>query len=207
MQNLIGANEEVEFWKEFIKTDRFLNGWVKEGRTPELRQEVAEFLWYDLDRSSKVLDVGSGVVSILNGLPYDITAVDPLGNEYAKIFDYEAFGIRPPLPYAAENLPFQDDFDIVHMSNAIDHSIDPVIAYNKLFDAVIPGGYLILQGFFNEGTNEKWQGMHQWNIYVEDNVLVVEDKKGNRREMAHNPFRVTIYEFDNKKWYVWICAK
>lgn len=209
MENLTGASEELKFWERFVKTERFLNGWVAKGKTPELRQEVADFLAEHVQPNERVLDVGSGVVSILNGLPHKITALDPLGDEYAKIFDYDKYEICQPLPYTAEEQPFKNCFKVVHMSNAIDHSVDPVIAYESLMEAVRPDGFLIIQGFFNEGTHEGWKGMHQWNIYVEGKCLMLESKKGDKWIIDENPYKVSVYEIKdlNKMWYIWIKAK
>ncbi len=41
---LHGIYHELAFWQQFVKTDRFLSGWVKKVKTPELHQEVADFI-------------------------------------------------------------------------------------------------------------------------------------------------------------------
>ncbi len=71
---LHGIYHELAFWQQFVKTDRFLNGWVKKVKTPELNQEVADFILSV--KNDSVLDVGSGVCSLLNGL-VNVTACDP----------------------------------------------------------------------------------------------------------------------------------
>ena len=55
---LHGIYHELSFWKEFVKTKRFLEGWVGKQKTPELNQEVADFILSVPHES--VLDVGSG---------------------------------------------------------------------------------------------------------------------------------------------------
>ncbi|MBK6571784.1 MAG: hypothetical protein IPG21_04830 [Saprospiraceae bacterium] len=97
-----GREHEVNFWKGFVKTQRFLTQWVPEIKTEELDMGVYRFL-RDMD-NPKVLDVGSGVVSILNGTVKDLDAADPLAEDYKQIFDYEAHRLTPPLPFAGEEV-------------------------------------------------------------------------------------------------------
>jgi len=86
---------ELNFWKGFVQTERFLVGWCGHHKTPELREQVADFILSVPHH--KVLDVGSGVVSILNGLipKENITTADPLGDHYKTIFDYQSHGMKP----------------------------------------------------------------------------------------------------------------
>ena len=82
---LHGIYHELHFWKGFVKTERFLNGWVAKVKTPELNNEVADFIKSVSHES--VLDVGSGVCSLLNGL-VNVDTCDPLGDLYSLIFDF-----------------------------------------------------------------------------------------------------------------------
>ena len=74
-KELSAIYHELNFWKSFVKTERFLKGWVANIKTPELHQETADFILSVPHK--KVLDVGSGVVSILNGL-VPVLSFDPL---------------------------------------------------------------------------------------------------------------------------------
>lgn len=199
-----GIEHEVNFWTNFVQTERFLNGWVGNHKTPELSDEVADFILSVPHES--VLDVGSGVVSILNGL-VEVTAADPLSDHYRKIFDYEKYKLRPPLKLGVEDLIMVDAFDIVHISNALDHSQDPVTGYYKLLDAVKPGGYLIVQGFENEGQYEKYQGMHQWNLSIDGDQFVIKDKKGEVERFAGAKMYKVIKFENGKDWFIWIVQK
>lgn len=195
--------EELLFWKGFVKTRRFLDGWVGLGKTPELLQFVADFILEH--QHHRVLDVGSGAVSILNGLlrQSDLTPVDPLGKLYQLFFDYDLYQIQPPLAIPAEEITFENKFDIVHMSNVIDHVQNPYVVYQNLFHAVAPGGYLIIQGFEYEGKYEDYKGFHQWDFHADENNLYVNDAV-----VASNPYSVKrIKTEQNRDWYVWICQK
>lgn len=205
-----GADHEVSFWQQFIKTDRFLKGWVKKVKTPELNDIVADFIRDKLPINGSMLDCGSGVVSILNGLMpdnYSLVASDILGDEYAKIFNYADHGLVQPLPVGAEDLSFVDQFDIVHMSNALDHTQNPNKAWERLLQAAKLGGYVIVQGFENEADHENWKGMHQWNIRLNDKILEIDDKQGRFAEL-NNPVFSQSFPLPNKKtWFIWICQK
>ena len=203
-KELHGIYHELNFWKGFVKTDRFINGWVSNKKTPELNQFVADFI-KNVPHET-VLDIGSGVVSILNGL-VPVTAADPLGDLYKLVFDYPKHKLTAPIPCPAEELPYNAEFDIVHCSNAIDHTQNPILAYSKMMDAVKPGGYLIIQGFENEGTFENWEGFHQNDISVEANTLCLKNQKGHLAVIDTKPTELHFVEFEAKRWYIWIKQK
>src|SRR3954463_13394821 len=195
-----GVNHEIAFWTDFVKTDRFLNNWASDHPNPELRPEVREFVQAGmLGKHSEILDVGSGVVSILygSGAAEKPNAVDPLAKHYAKLFNYDQHGIEPPLPIAAENLEYIDRFDYVHMSNALDHTQNPVNAYRALLRAARPGGFVIVQGFVNEGTFEKWQGMHQWDISInEEGHLFIANKQGGGVKIFQGKISANTFDLE-----------
>jgi len=205
-----GSEHELAFWRDFVKTDRFLNGWVQNIRTPELNDIAYQFFKERPD--AYVLDCGSGVVSILRGTVREgrLSSADPLAKEYEKLFDYDAHGLTMPLSKACEALNFANLFDIVHISNAIDHSQQPDLAYSKMMQAVKPGGFLIVQGFVNEGTHEKWQGFHKWNLDIEnDKYLRITDKTGLSTTLGSNPYFQTRQSVPHmgKEWIIWIAQK
>ena len=201
---LHGIYHELAFWQQFVKTDRFLSGWVKKVKTPELNQEVADFILSV--KNDSVLDVGSGVCSLLNGL-VNVTACDPLGDLYRLIFDYERHKLTPPLAIPAEYLKYSNEFDIVHISNALDHCQNPGDALDRLIEAVKPGGYLIVQGFCNEAENENWQGFHQFNLdLTESGILRIKGKVGELATLFTTHMYKKI-DIGNKQWFYWIVKK
>ena len=198
---------EINFWREFVKTDRFLKGWCSNEKTPELNDIVYNFLKERPE--ANVLDVGSGVVSLLHGtVPSDkLTAYDPLAIEYRAIFDYK--GIKKPLAVMAESMVDRGRYDIVHISNAIDHTQDPLKAYDNLFRAVKPGGFLIVQGFVNEGTHENWSGFHQWDIDIDNRNYLTLEKDGLVSVIAKKPYFATKIHIEmlGREWLIWIAQK
>ena len=203
-KELHGIYHELNFWRGFVKTDRFLHGWVGKQKTPELQQYVADFI--KSVPHETVADVGSGVVSILNGL-VPVIPIDPLGELYQFVFDYKAHKLTHPLPYPAEEMPVINHFDIVHCSNAIDHTQRPLLAYESMMRAVKPGGYIIIQGFENEGTHENWQGFHQHDIYVNMEALCIKNQMGDMRVIDNDSAHLEFVEFEGKRWYIWIKQK
>ena len=169
-----GTEHELGFWRWFVTTDRFLNEWAKPIVTPELSTLVADVI--KSMPGARVLDAGSGVVSILYGLvpQHKLTATDPLSPEFQKFFDHAAVNTPAPLPVAAEDIAFHEQFDIVHIRNAIDHTNDPAAAYAALWRAVAPGGTLIIHGFANEANFENWAGFHKWNMDLIDHALCID---------------------------------
>ena len=218
-----GTNEELRFWEAFVKTPRFLNDWCSNEKTSELDDDVAEFILKSCPENGQILDCGSGAVSVLHGLHKTayMTATDLLTKSYYEIFDYWGRRIEPPISVAAEDLPedWHNFYDIAHIRNALDHTQDPVKAYNSMLACVKPGGYLIIQGFENEGTFENWQGMHQWDISVKEEQevshsevipvhLSISPKSGWPIAMLggyhwHKKIKLNT----DKDWFVWIVKK
>ena len=201
---LHGIYHELAFWQQFVKTDRFIKGWVKKIKTPELNQEV-----YDFIKSvphGTVLDVGSGVCSLLNGTCNTI-AVDPLGDLYKLVFDYQRHQIEPPKALPAEELPYENEFDIVHISNALDHTQNPYEAYNKLLKAVKHGGYLIIQGFVDEAIYENWAGFHQWNLDLNEKGHLEIRNLTTLWSIEDEPTKYKKIQIGEKQWFYYIIKK
>lgn len=209
---------ELKFWKSFVQTERFIKGWAMNGKTPEFNQKAYDIMWHALggvDRP-RILDVGSGVVSLLHGSMEraELVAADPLGELYESIFDYNAFGIKPCVPVRGEDLTFENEFDFVHMSNAIDHSEHPWKVLNRLINACKFGGHVMIQGFENEGNFELYQGMHKWDVTLQKGELFCAAEHGPVNELTY-PYRNAIETVFAEKepvqsgrgfktWYIWM---
>jgi SAM-dependent methyltransferase len=165
---MLGIAHELEFWQGFVKNERFVSGWIPDDvKTPDLQEAIYEYMRALPNRdSARVLDIGSGVVSILNGTfpKGNITTVDPLGALYPLIFNYAEHGLKPPVPCGGEEMTFGPEFDIVHISNAIDHAQRPIDVFQKMWQACKPGGLIIVQGLEDEAIEMQWAGFHQWNF-------------------------------------------
>lgn len=209
-----GASEEIEFWKEFVKTDRFLKDWLSDSITTELQNGqpgVVNIIQNFLKPDSKVLDLGSGVYSILKGLvpQKNLFGSDILRDQYYEIFDYAGNGLNPPMKLAVEELTGSESYDIIHMRNALDHSYDPKKGVDNILKALKPGGIAIIHGFTNEAINENCKGMHQWNLDLSGPRLVCSDKKGVEFDIKSNRADLCDkYILDSgKEWFVWVYQK
>jgi SAM-dependent methyltransferase len=169
-----GFEHEMEFWKDFVKTDRFRDNWQSDTRNPELSQHVVNILQAETGIAGhqlKIADIGSGAASILRGaVPASIQCADPLGWYYSEI------GCPGVLSASGEDLPRDvfktGSYDVAHISNAIDHSENPMCVLAELIRITRPGGLVIVQGFENEAYFENYAGLHQYNFGVDKERLI-----------------------------------
>lgn len=208
---LFGSEHEINFWKGFVLTDRFLNEWCGPGKTAELNEGVAQFIHLQLP--AKVLDIGAGACSILNGLVpnADLVTADLLGDEYDKFVDYKGLGVNKPRAIAGEDLKNffnENEFDIVFIRNAFDHSQNPREVFESMKYVCKPGGHIIISGFENEAIAENWQGFHQWNIFLDESRIVIDGKEIHDIISEEKVIISETIELEGgKKWMNWICQK
>ena len=171
-----GIQNEIDYWDSYMET------------RGALYQKEAEFKEYtDLNRTFlleneisapvvHVLDVGSGPFSTC-GLKTDqaklhLTAVDMLSPVYQQL--KRQHGIQSditPVFGLMDTLEQQfgaETYDIVHISNALDHTFDPMMAIWQLLAVCKIGGKLILEHHQNEAEAAGYQGLHQWNCTLEN---------------------------------------
>jgi SAM-dependent methyltransferase len=172
----LGVYSEVEFWRVWMRTRGAF--WRSEharrlDQNAILDTQAASLLPANVPASQlKILDVGSGPLSglgvIHNGQHVSILAVDPLANAYQRM--YQDFGITPVIPVTlafAEDLTSffaKDEFDLVVCQNALDHTHDPWRALRQMIEVSKPGGFVLLRHSRNEAENERYSGLHQWNL-------------------------------------------
>lgn len=212
MENIVtvnkeGVEHEIEFWTWFVKTPGFLEEWVAKKKTNELNDTVAQFILEH--KHDSVMDIGSGAVSVLNGLIPDenLTVVDPLGEMYSKIFDYEKYNCKCPLPIPGEEITYKNKFDIVHMRNSLDHAVDPFKVVQNLIRACRPGGYIILQHFENTATREQHTGLHQWDISLKKDGLWISGSGRKENIGIANVMQWKEKLITDLMWHVWIHKK
>jgi SAM-dependent methyltransferase len=164
--------EEVAYWEDWIRTK---GGKYSDDFAFRLDPDAGlqeEIIKYVRDDSCKILDVGAGPFTYLgktrNGRRVDITAVDPLADDYEAILVKHQ--VEPPvrtLRAEAEKLSelfAPSSFDIAYARNCLDHSSDPVRAIDQMLLVTKPGGIVYLSHRINEGQNEQYSGLHRWNF-------------------------------------------
>ena len=131
----------------------------KDYRFPQLLDALYEY-WCDyrfwtrikqavpFQRPRHVLDVGCGVVSVLNVMRRDfphlaLTGVDPLMDEFQRMYD-----IDQSIAWKREYLESLDlpagEFDVVCCTNALDHVEDVGAAFREIRRVISPRGVFLL---------------------------------------------------------------
>jgi LPS sulfotransferase NodH/tetratricopeptide (TPR) repeat protein/SAM-dependent methyltransferase len=173
--------EELRFWRVWLTEPRFANDrdYRLSSRHP-FKQHLLQFLPQGQDTYA-VLDVGSGPVSDfgLGGLDkiINLYMVDPLASEYnALLNELRLCDAVRPINVAGEDLTkaFPNSFfDLVHCSNALDHSCDPMRVIREMIAVCKPGCWTHLSHVNNVAVIESYHGLHQWNLDIEDGRFVV----------------------------------
>lgn len=168
-----GLPDELAFWADWFATEG--GQWpdsYKVRRDPQ--RPIEDWLLVHMadPSTARILDVGSGPLTYLGctyrGRRLDITACDPLAAQYAEMARRHGVS-RPVEPIIAhaegltEVFP-ENSFDLVHASNALDHSYDPVRAIAEMIAVARLEGVVILRHFPNEAVKEGYHGLHQWNF-------------------------------------------
>jgi SAM-dependent methyltransferase len=133
----------------------------------------------------RVLDVGAGPMTkigkIYRGEALDITAVDPLAPFYSALA--ERYGVFRPVVTQQGfgeclSAMFEpDSFDLVSCTNALDHSIDPVVGIEEMLIVVRIGGKVALEHAENEASANAYEGVHQWNFTERAGSFVIWNKQ------------------------------
>ena len=173
--------EELRFWRVWLTEPRFAKDrdYRLSSRHP-FKQHLLQFLPQGQDTYA-VLDVGSGPVSDfgLGGLDkiINLYMVDPLASEYnALLNELRLCNAVRPINVAGEDLTkaFPNSFfDLVHCSNALDHSCDPMRVIREMIAVCKPGCWTHLSHVNNVAVIESYHGLHQWNLDIEDGRFVV----------------------------------
>ena len=119
-----------------------------------------------ITKGSKVLDVGCGLSSVLHFIEGKRFGVDPLADEYLKLYKYpEDVKIEKGF---SEYLPLPNTyFDVVFCSNALDHVTDPKKTISEISRVLKRAGYFVLTvEIFN--TKTKRDPAHPQNLSLAD---------------------------------------
>ena len=168
------SNEELGFWQ----------GLYNEGRLEEVRQidYRDNFRHYPswTTQEGKGLEVGSGLLSMLEFSKKDVISIDPLMDEYDKIYKHDGL---ERIAMDGENLEFGDNtFDFVVNINVIDHTPNPDKMLSEIKRVLKPGGRLYFEVHFDKYLG----GPHYmlWNRgvvkeYLKDFTLIINCVVGN----------------------------
>eukprot|EP00929_Paragymnodinium_shiwhaense_P120600 TRINITY_DN92571_c0_g1_i1.p1 TRINITY_DN92571_c0_g1~~TRINITY_DN92571_c0_g1_i1.p1 ORF type:complete len:368 (-),score=102.58 TRINITY_DN92571_c0_g1_i1:92-1195(-) len=139
-------------------------------------------------KSVRILDVGSGPFTplgyIVPGLSIELVAVDPLACAFAEM--RRDLGIQVPAMAAPvfshveqlEHALGKEAFDVVHCSNALDHSYNPLAGVIQMLRVVKAGKPVLLLHARNVGKLEGYSGLHKWNFDVQNDRFVLWNSSG-----------------------------
>lgn len=172
-----GLPHETEFWRKQVEVgdDRWSGEIQRRLEDRELHPNFQAAIGAPEGAHVKVLDVGSGPVSVLGnvypGRELTIIPTDPLADEYNAMLDRAKLPARHrPVRCEAEKLVEkfgENSFDMAFCHNALDHCYDPVLAVEQMLAVVKPGMTVRLEHVQNEGVREDYVGLHQWNLTAE----------------------------------------
>lgn len=179
-----GLGDEVDFWSKWLGS-RGLD-WREDFRNRldpalPLQPKLQDLIGAPEGATVRLLDVGAGPLTALGkvwpGRTIEISAVDPLADEYDRILDKH--GIIPPVRTVkgegerlTELFP-RDHFDAAYAKNCLDHCYDPLAAIRRMLTVVKEGGIAQLEHATNEAEHENYTGLHQWNFCAEDGRFMI----------------------------------
>jgi SAM-dependent methyltransferase len=172
---------EVRFWERTFKNWKQLTArFDPEQPLIEPLDELATAM-APAGSTIKVVDVGAGPITCvgkkLPGYTVENTAVDALGDEYRVVL--ERADLKPPVwteQCESERLTQKFGEDVFHLAyarNTLDHSYDPVRAIREMVRVVKPGGAVVLEHAPDEAEEERYLGLHQWNLRCEQGRFIV----------------------------------
>lgn len=179
-QWLGGIYNEIFFWKNYMETRGgiFKGGFastVEKNRKFVLEEDL---LFFEGKSKINFIDVGSGPFSrcgfMTEKIELNCISVDPLADIYTILKKQNHLENGVDLRFGFVELldkKFEkNSFDFVHMSNALDHSFDPVLGIAQLLYICKIGGKVILRHNENEAEAEQYDGFHQWNLTTNDGI-------------------------------------
>jgi SAM-dependent methyltransferase len=212
-----GIKSEIQYWDAYFRTQGLQ--WTDTYKlrfNPDLPLQPRPASLLPSQSEIHILDVGAGPLTWLGkkheGENVNITAVDPLADEYDKILaKYHIEPLVRTRKLTAENLTKKfssDTFGLVFARNCIDHSYNPETAILQMIDVTKSGGYVLLEHRPNEAENENYQGLHQWNFSMSSEGDFLVSSKSDTVNMTRKYAEICtmtseiVYEFGEVDWLI-----
>lgn len=140
------------FWNKYTAELAFQIEWIKKFKNNKSKvlEYWKEYRYLDkintickIENITKVLDVGCGINTVLHFIDGEKYGIDPLADEYKKLYDYpEEINIQKGL---AENIHFPNEyFDVVFCSNVLDHVTNPQKTIDEVCRVLKKTKYFVL---------------------------------------------------------------
>lgn len=184
---LSGIPYEVAFWRSYYRNKssrKALMSWSQYGKECQLDNfDIAAFI-ENLKRDNPIIaDVGCALSymfsDIIGGKKRKVVYLDPLAPHYNKILDDYSldypritFGMGETMTLHFPN----DSVSFLHIRNALDHSVRPMMVIWQALMCLHIDGVLYLNHKPNEAEHEAYLGFHQYNVDCQDGRLVIWNK-------------------------------
>jgi ubiquinone/menaquinone biosynthesis C-methylase UbiE len=144
----VAQKSEKEYWEEFDK-ERLIKEEINRHKVKAkiVEEELKKVI--NLDKKSKILQIGCGPEDIINYFSVgELYAIDPLADFYKEKFKLN-YGNVHFSQARAEKLPFEDNFfDVVILSNVLDHVEYPSRALEEIKRVLKKGGVFYFENLF-----------------------------------------------------------
>ena len=174
---------EIHFWDEWLRTrglqwpETYVDALDLDRPLQDYLQSILSSKLYGGVVFNSILDVGAGPLTVIGRVwPFHIvhvTPIDPLADEYTRLLTKH--GVRAPVPTQpckGEDILEHfapNTFDLAHAQNSLDHSFDPILIIQNMFQVVKPGGAVYLNHAVREADTQHHEGLHQHNMYANEN--------------------------------------
>jgi len=144
----IAQDSEKEYWNEFDKERLIQEEITRHKEKAKIVEEELKKV-ITLNKKSRILQIGCGPEDIINYFSVgEIYAIDPLADFYKEKFKLNYENIHF-LQARAEKLPFEDNsFDVVILSNVLDHVEDPTKALQEIKRVLKKEGIFYFENLF-----------------------------------------------------------
>jgi ubiquinone/menaquinone biosynthesis C-methylase UbiE len=180
---------EIDFWDKTIGTKGYKwKDMYQDALNPDLPlQSYVAALLQNGKKEYNILDVGAGPLTHLGkklqGVKINITAVDPLAEQYDRILSkYNVNPIVRTTLAEAEKLTStfkENTFDLVYARNCIDHTYSPEKSILEMIKVAKRNTYVLMEHRANEAEHEHYEGLHQWNFSSKKGDFIISSPNGS----------------------------
>lgn len=201
-----GLADELRFWDRWLSTrggeryrpEEFASLLDPDEPLAPAYRSLVDALAQD---EVRILDVGAGPLTMIGKKHptkrVQIVAADILAKEYNVLL--ERHRLTPPVRTVfadgqnlMETFP-ENSFDLVIARNSIDHADDPVGVILQMLLCVKEDHTVVMDHVENEADHQNCQGLHQWNLSVEDHQFII---RGRGRTINVSSELASLGEFE-----------
>lgn len=161
------SDHELAFWKSLFSQHSTPEAY-RAFRVAEYKFKVGKFPGFE-KQAGLGLDLGSGLVSVLDNSPKDLIACDPLMDKYLEIVP-QKFLKKTHIQVDGEDMGFQAErFDWILCNNVIDHTPHPEKMADEILRVLKTGGKLYFEVNFDDHLSPAHFGI--WDTKIVDDTF------------------------------------